>query len=98
GDIEHGPLDPVEIEEIAHSVEDNTIVEVAERARQNKAQGPTQKRITSCGLPSTPVGNGDGSHQAHHGKDEVRKGGIIITQTEEGTVVHLGQHLTTPGA
>src|SRR5207253_8973049 len=42
GDVEHRPLEPVEIEEIANAVEDQPVVKLSQRAGQNQSQRGAQ--------------------------------------------------------
>src|SRR5260370_4692782 len=79
----------MKIQEVADAVENDAVVEIAQRARQDESQGGAQGPVLRRGSPRAPIKNGDGGHDADGREERVRQGGVFSSQAEQRTLVHF---------
>ncbi len=79
GHIEDGPLKPVEVQEIANAAKDQSVIEVAQRSGQDKAEGNAQDAVVSGDAPRTPVSDGQGCQDTYPGKEPIGQSKVFST-------------------
>ena len=82
GEIKYRPVNFVKVQKITDTVENNSIVQVAQRAAENQTQRGAKPAVGRRRLPKGPDDDASRGDQADRGKDLVGAAFVLAAQPE----------------
>ena len=96
GEVEHRPVDLVEVEEIADAVEDDAVVEVADGPAEDHPQRGTEPTVGLVSAENRPTDDSEGRDKAYGGKDLIGRTFMRAPESEQRPVVYAWHDRSIP--
>lgn len=97
GDVEDGPFDFVEVQEIADALEDDAVVEVADGATEDQAERDAEPAVVRRAAAGAPDQNRECGEHADARENVVRQFLVVPADAEQRALIHARHHRGAPG-